>query len=109
MMTLEELADELESIEGFQNKVAYRAFPENEAPNLPFICYMVVGSNNAYADNITYLKKNEVNIELYSRLKDLVSEQLLEDKLDQLSLPYTKDEVYIDEEKCYQIVYTVEV
>lgn len=108
-MTLPELGKELESIDGFKSKVAYRSFPENEAPGLPFICYLANDSNNMFADNIAYIKKSEVDIELYSRFKDMASEKAIEDKLDELMLPFTKNEIYINEEKCYQIVYTVEV
>lgn len=108
-MTLSELGTKLEGIEGFENKVAYRFFPENEAPDLPYICYLANDSNNMYADNITYVKDTNVDIELYSRLKDELSEKKIEDMLDDNMIPYTKDEVYISTEKCYQIIYSVEV
>lgn len=108
-MTLSDLREGLESIEGFENKVAYRAFPEKEAPELPFICFLETDSDNFNADNHAYLKVKVVDIELYSKLKDINSEGLIESKLDELSLPFRKDETYIDSEKCYEIIYTVEV
>lgn len=42
-MELQELKERLEQT-GFP--VAYYSFPENEAPPLPFICYLVTGSDN---------------------------------------------------------------
>lgn len=108
-MKLSDFSDELESIDGFEGKVAYRAFPEKEAPDLPFICYLESGSNNFNADNIAYVKKKIVDIELYSRNKDIASEEAIEEKLNELGLPFEKDETYINSEKCYEIIYTVEV
>lgn len=108
-MNLSELNDELNSIEGFSEKVAYREFPENEAPDLPFICYLETGSNNFSADNHSYFKRKSIDIELYSKKKDLASEEAIENKLDELGLPFDKDETYISSEKCYEVVYTVEV
>lgn len=108
-MKLSELNDKLKSISGFEEKVAYRCFPEGKAPELPFICYLETGSDNFSADNISYLKKKVVSIELYSKNKDIASEEAIESKLDELGLPFEKDETYIQSEKCYEIVYTVEV
>lgn len=108
-MKLSDIRVELESINGFKGKVAYRAFPENEAPDLPFICYLETGSNNFNADNISYIKGKIIAIELYSKNKDIASEEAIEQKLDELGLPFEKDETYISSEKCYEIIYTVEV
>lgn len=108
-MKLSELKENLNNISGFEGKVAYREFPEGDAPNLPFICYLENGSNNFSADNISYLKKKIVDIELYSKEKDIASEEAIEMKLDELSIPFEKDETYIPSEKCYEVIYTVEV
>ena len=32
--------------------VAYYSFPENEAPSLPFICYISPGTDNFSADGV---------------------------------------------------------
>ena len=106
---LEELRLILESIEGFKNKVAYRAFPVNEAPKLPFICYLETGADNFFADNTVYTSVSIVDIELYSRNRDTVSEKLIEDKLRDNNITWTKDIEYIESEKCYEVIYTVEV
>lgn len=108
-MKLSELKDALNSISGFKGKVTYRAFPENEAPELPFICYLSGSSDNFSADNISYFKKTSVDIELYSKKKDIASEEAIESKLDEIGLPYEKDETYIASEQCYEVIYSVEV
>ena len=35
-----DIATMLNSIQGFTDKVAYYAFPEEQAPALPFSCYL---------------------------------------------------------------------
>lgn len=108
-MTLAELNTALKTITGFSNKVVYRAWPVGQAPPLPFITYMVDDSDNFGADDIVYKAINRVNIELYSKNKDTVSEGLIEALLASLSIYWEKDETYIDDEQCYEIIYTIEV
>lgn len=108
-MTLAELNTALNTITGFNGKVVYRAWPVGQAPSLPFIVYLVDGSDNFGADNIVYKKINRVTIELYSKNKDTDSEGAIEDLLASLSIYWEKDEVYIDDEQCYMITYTIEV
>ena len=108
-MTLAELYTALKSITGFSKKVVYRAWPVGEAPSLPFIVFLVEGSDNFGADNIVYKAINRVNIELYSKNKDTVSEGLIESLLESLSIYWEKDETYLDDEQCYEIIYSIEV
>lgn len=106
---LNRLREILESIPGFRNKVAYRAFPVGKAPRLPFICYLQTGTNNFFADNKVYKTSKEVDIELYSQLRDEVSEELIEEALNDNNITWTKDIEYLDDEKVYEVIYTVEV
>lgn len=108
-MTLVELYTALSSISGFDKKVVYRAWPVGEAPALPFIVYLVQGSDNFGADDIVYKPINRVDIELYSKNKDTTSEGLIEALLESLSIYWEKEEVYLDDEKCYEIIYSIEV
>ena len=108
-MTLAELKNLLTSIEGFSNKVVYRAWAVGEAPPLPFICYLVLGSDNFGADNIVYKKINSVHVELYSKYKDTRSESLIEDAFTSSGIYWEKEETYIDEEECNMIIYSIEV
>lgn len=107
-MTLAEIFQMLSNLTGFSNKVVYRAWAVGSAPALPFICYMETDSDNFNADNHAYIKRRFVDIELYSKNKDSVSESLIENALDANHLPFDKNETFIDSENCYQITYTIE-
>ena len=106
---IEELKLMLESINGFEKKVAYRAFPENKAPKLPFICYLETGTDNFFADNKVYASASVIDIELYSKDRDLKVETLIEEKLNENEVIWSREVIYLDSEKCYETVYTVEV
>ena len=108
-MTLAELYTALKSITGFSKKVVYRAWPVGEAPSLPFIVFLVEGSDNFGADNIVYKAINRVSVEFYSKNKDTVSEGLIESLFESLSIYWEKDETYLDDEQCYEIIYSIEV
>ena len=103
-MSLEELKKLLEST-GLP--VAYYAFPEEEAPGLPFICYLVAYSNNFSADGSVYKKINHIQIELYTKHKDIESEEKVEEALS--SFYWEKEETYLEEEKCFEVIYELEV
>ncbi len=88
-----------------QYPVAYGCFEEPQ--EMPYICYRAAYSNNFGADNIVYQPINHIQIELYTKLKDPEAEDKVETALS--SLFWEKTEEYIDTEKCYQIVYEIEV
>lgn len=87
--------------------VAYYAFPENEAPPLPFICYLVPYTDNFFADSKVYEKINHVQVELYTREKEAEIEERVEEILS--SFCWNKTEVYLDDEQCFEIIYELEV
>lgn len=91
--------------------VAYRFFPEgdkkNPPPNPPFICYLETDTNNFSADGVVYVKVVEFAVELYTEKKDLELEEKVEKALS--SFYWNKEEEYLDDEKCYMIVYRLEV
>lgn len=103
-MTMEELEDLLKTT-GFP--VAYRAWPDKAAPPLPFICYLVAYSNNFGADNRSYHRIDHIQVELYTKQKDPAAEDKVEQALS--SFYWDKTEEYIDTERCYQILYEIEV
>lgn len=89
--------------------VAYGYFPEETAPAPPCITYEVAYSNNFGADDKVYQKINHIDIFLYTKLKDEVSEGKVETALDGASLFYEKTESFLSSEQCYQIIYEVEI
>lgn len=103
-MTLEEIKDLLETT-GIP--VAYRAFPVGKAPPLPFLCYLFSYTNNFNADDRVYQVINRVTIELYIEVKDPATEVLVEAAL--AGLCWEKSEEYLDDERCYEIIYEIEV
>ena len=103
MIDLEKLKSVLDST-GIP--VAYREFPEGNAPDLPFICYYCDETNNMYADNSVYYRIDDVTVELYTKNKDINAEGKVEQALS--SFCWSTNEDYIDSEKCYQIMYEME-
>lgn len=108
-MSLEDLFQLLNSINGFEDKVTYRAFPEGSAPNLPFICYLVTTTDNFKADGKVYKTKTNIDIELYTQKKDTVSEGKIETMLDNNSIPWDKSEDYLKDEHCLMITYEITI
>lgn len=88
---------------------AYDHFAEGEAPEPPFICYLIHGNDNFAADGKAYHKINEVHIEMYSDSKDPALENRVEEIFDEYEIFYNKSEVWIESEKLYEILYTFEM
>ena len=61
--------------------VAERSFPEVDAPELPFICYLTEGSNNFCADGVVYFSTKKISVELYTKRKDESIEEKVEQAL----------------------------
>lgn len=106
-MTLKDLNDALKSIDGFSQKVAYRAFPVGKAPKLPFICYLATQTDNFDADNKVYHVLQGVDVELYTAKKSVETEELIEAKFEELNIVWDKYEEWIDSQECYEIIYSI--
>lgn len=87
---------------------AYHHFAEGESPEPPFICWLTVGSDNFAADGIVYDAINVINIELYTDKKDPESEKKIDDVLTTHEIFYQKEEIWIDSEKLYEVIYEFE-
>lgn len=105
-MTLEELARMLEKT-GFP--FAYDHFAEGESTDPPFICYLLPGSDNFAADGRVYFRISEVRIGLYTDRKDPGAEALVETVLDDAGIFYNKSEAWIQSEKLYEVLYSMEL
>lgn len=108
-MTLTEIYTILTGITGYSTKVTYYAWPEGQAPALPFICYVETGSSNFAADGKVYHSNRKVDIELYSKQKSLTDESLVETALNTAGIYWEKSEQYLTDEQCHEVIYTVEV
>ena len=85
--------------------VAYDHFAEGESPDPPFLCYLLPGSDNFAADGRVYYKMSEVRIELYTDFKDVSLEEKVTAVLDNHGIFYEQSEVWIEEEKLYEVAF----
>lgn len=106
-MKLTELKTILEAT-GFP--VAYSHFIDSQnepLPVPPFVCYLVTYSTNFMADNKVLKSIQNVQIELYTNVKDIEAEEKLEALLNEHELPFETTETYIDDERLFQKIYEV--
>lgn len=89
--------------------VAYDHFAEGESPDPPFICFLFPGSDNLFADNTVFQKIDELNVELYTDRKDPDMETRIEDILNSHELPFEKSEVWIADERMYEVLYQTQI
>ena len=105
-MTTQEFYKGLKSL-GYP--VTYSHFAEGNVPDPPFITYYYPGTDNFSADGLVYVPIYEINIELYSRTKDLEAEGKIEEWLTKNGLFYEKLEYYIESEKMIQVIFETEI
>ncbi|WLR53552.1 hypothetical protein LC048_13570 [Mesobacillus subterraneus] len=85
--------------------VTYSHF--SSPPQLPYLVYLEAFNPSFDADNKTYHKMADVQVELYSIKKDLNAEGKLEGVFDKYEIPYTSTGQYIQSENLYQKLYEV--
>ena len=89
--------------------VAYDHFAECESPEPPFLIFLFPSSSNFSADGRVYAKVNVLHLELYTDSKQPDIEAKVEAVLDRYGIFYDKSEVWIAEERLYEVLYTMEV
>ena len=105
-MTYDEI---LEMAAETQLPFAYDHFAEGEAPDPPFLAFLFPRSDNFSADGRVYAKINILQFELYTDEKRPDIEAQVEAVLDGHGLFYDKTEVWIAEERLYEVLYEMEV
>lgn len=93
----------------FSGRVAYESFPVDEVPSMPYICIVELNSDNFGADNKVFYKRKNIDVELYTKYKDPATEEALEAVLDEAGIFYESSDTYLDDEKCYERIYEIEV
>ena len=88
---------------------AYDHFAEGESPDPPFLVFLFPSSDNFSADGIVYQRIDALHIELYSDRKQLDVERRLETVLDRHGFFYEKSEVWIEKERMYEVLYSMQV
>lgn len=89
--------------------LAYDHFAEGESPDPPFLVFLFPSSDNFSADGQVYQKIDTLHIELYTDLKQPELESSIEAVLDRHGFFYNKTEVWIEEEKLYEVLYSTEI
>ena len=95
-------------LEQFGIPFAYDHFAEGEGPDPPFVCYRIPDSDNFSADGTVYLTIDVMDIELYTDRKDPALERKLEKLLKVSGIFYEKNEVWIESERLYEVIYEFE-
>ena len=106
MLTYTEIVDMLEET-GLP--LAYDHFEEGESPKPPFLIFLFPSSNNFAADGTVYKKINDLHIELYTDRKQPDVEMQIESVLDRHGIFYDKSEVWISDERLYEVLFSTEV
>lgn len=105
-MTREEVYSMVQSI-GLP--CAYYQFA-NDTPQIPpFICWFFSTDTDVFADDLNYVDKEVLNIELYTKNRDFELEKAVEAVLNSNGLTYAKEPNYVDSEHIWQISYESEV
>lgn len=89
--------------------VAYLEFPEDDCPDLPFITYQETGTNNFFADDVTFKRISRIQVDLLSVKKDFANQFKLEQALTDAKIPFNSVDTSVDNEYCYRATYTMEV
>ena len=99
--------DVMKALEELSLPVAYDHFAEGESPDPPFICFLYPKNIPFGADNTVYYQLHELDIELYTDTKNPPLEQRVERLLSEHEMFFQKSEVWIEEEKLYEVLYEV--
>ena len=88
--------------------VAYDHFESNKKIMPPFMVYREISPNTFKADDITYYRPYEFEIEVITEKKDAALQKTIEKLLTDNKIPYDlEDEVWDDDEKIYHNFYEI--
>lgn len=88
--------------------VTYYEFKDN-VPPLPFIVYLETNTNNFASDGIVYAEIKRMAVELYCSVRDLTLEQKIENIFTENRIFWQKEFTYLEDEKCYEVIYEMEI
>lgn len=76
----------------------------------PYICYIDTGEENFHADDGVYVEGTLVDIELYTKDKDLEAERKIKNLLQAHEIPYTfYPSIRIESEGLFQCVFNIKL
>lgn len=86
---------------------AYNVFPTDaNAPTLPYATGFVTGGQGMSADDENYFDTMNINIVLFTKVKDPTTEDTVRGVLKSLNVIYEWDESYATDEQMYIITYS---
>ena len=103
------LTEITEMIESFGLPCTYLQWEEGDAPALPYVAYYYPISRGEYADNTNYIQISQLNIELYTKSKNVDLENQIIQTLEQYSIPFESSETYLEDEKMYEVLFECEI
>lgn len=89
--------------------VGYYQWEEKQVPPLPYILYYFPNMDPEAAENANYAAVYQLNVELYTKNKDFELEAILDTVLTDGDMVFRKEETYINSERMYEVLYTMEV
>ena len=89
--------------------IAYDHFAEGESPAPPFMVFLFPSSDNFAADGRVYQRIDVLHVELYTDRKQPKLETKVETVLDRHGYCYEKSEVWIEKERMYEVLYSMQV
>ncbi len=89
--------------------VGYYQWEEDNVPALPYILYYFPNMDPETADNSNYAAIYQLNVELYTKNKDFELDAILDTVLKDGGMVFRKEETYINSERMYEVLYTMEV
>lgn len=88
---------------------AYYSFPEKEAPALPYVLFYYPRMSPETADETHHAQIYDLNVELYTKVKDFSVESAVETALLNAGMVFTKEETYLTDEHMFESLYLMEV
>ncbi|MCH4205189.1 MAG: hypothetical protein LKF53_02195 [Solobacterium sp.] len=104
-MKIKEVATMIESI-GFP--FAYYQFMETtpeKAVKPPYVLFYFPSSENELADDAVYAPITTLNIELYTKQKNISAEKKVEEILSKNGFVFDKTESYLTDEKMFEVLF----
>lgn len=103
--------DSLSKLHNELNKIAPTRYSHfNKKQDLPFITYIDDGEENFHADNIDFLTGEFVQVELYTKNKDINLENKIKKLFRDYEIGFDKlPTQYIDSEEIFMSVFTIKL
>ena len=91
-----------------QIPVAYDHFNSDKNVNPPYVVYREIAPDTFKAEDITYFRPYNYEIQLVTSIKNPTLEQTIENLFTTNKIPYDKnDEIWDDDEKIYRNFYEI--